>query len=238
MNRAAVIAMGLMLSAAPALAQERMGPERSVSTMGQASVKMAPDRAYVTIGIEARAPKPADAQRQAAKTMQAVHAKLAALGIPKEGIRTVAFNLQEDWDYTGRTRVRRGYIVSNHIQVTVDNLDKLSDVLDGSIASGANAIHGVMWDLQQRDKVERDALRRAVEDAKLRADVAVTAAGAKLGGVLRINEQRFDSPRPVDMRMMREVAASAPPPPAPETIISPGEIEIRASVNVAFSIVG
>jgi uncharacterized protein len=206
--------------------------------MGQASVKMAPDRAYVTIGIEARAPKPADAQKQAALAMQKVTAMLTSLGIEKAAIRTVAFNLQEDWDYSNNRRVRRGYVVSNHIQVTVDRLDLLPDVLDRSIASGANAIHGVMWDLQERDKVERDALRRAVEDARLRAEVAVTAAGAKLGGVLRINEQRYDSPRPADMRMMREVAASAPAPPMPETPISPGEIEIRSTVNVSFLITG
>jgi uncharacterized protein YggE len=229
----AVVALAL---AAPASAQELRGtPERTVSTSGQASVRLAPDRAWVTVGIEARATKPQEAQKRAALIMQAVQRQLDSLGIPKEAVRTVAFNLTADWDYTNNRRVLRGYVVSNHIEVKVDALDKLADVLDQSITAGANAIHGVRWDLQDRDKVERDALRRAVEDAKLRAEVAVAAAGGRLGPVARINEQRFDQPRPMmDMAMMRQANVEAAAPPA--TPISPGEIEIRSSVNVSFLI--
>lgn len=232
MNRAALVVFVLAV-ATPAAAQEGAPRERGVTTTGQAEVRLAPDRAWVTVGIEARAVKPQEAQRKAALAMQAVHEKLAALGIPASAIRTVAFNLNADWDYSNRTRVLRGYIVSNHVQVMVDDLAKLADVLDQSIAAGANTIHGVRWDLRERDKVERDALGRAVEDAKQRAEVAVAAASAKLGPVLRISEQRFDSPRPMDMVMMREAAQAAAPPSTP---ISPGEIEVRATVTVTFSI--
>ena len=207
--------------------------ERGVTTTGQAEVRLAPDRAWVTVGIEARALKPQEAQKKAALAMQAVQQKLTSLGIPASAIRTVAFNLNADWDYSNNRRVLRGYVVSNHVQVMVDDLTKLADVLDQSITAGANAIHGVRWDLQEREKVERDALRRAVEDAKQRAEVAVAAASAKLGPVLRINEQRFEAPRPMDMRMLGQVSEAAANVSTP---ISPGEIEIRASVTVTFGI--
>ena len=202
---------------------------------GQASVQLAPDRAWVTVGIEARARKPQEAQKQAAVVMTAIQNQLKALGIPENAVRTVSFNLNEDWDYSNNRRTLRGYVVTNLIEVKVDDLTKVGDVLDKSITAGGNNIHGVRWDLQDRDKAERDALRQAVEDAKQRAEVAVAAAGAKLGPVLRINEQRYDQPRPMmDMAMMRQSAAAAPPPPA--TPISPGEIEIRATVMVSFGI--
>jgi len=234
MNRAALVVLCVGWAASAAAQETRMPVmERGVTTTGQAEVRLAPDRAWVTVGIEARALKPQDAQKKAALAMQAVQQTLAALGIPASAIRTVAFNLNADWDYANRARVLRGYIVSNHVQVMVDDLAKLADVLDQSIAAGANAIHGVRWDLRERDKVERDALRRAVEDAKQRADVAVAAAGAKLGPVLRISEQRFEGPRPMDMVMMREAAQAAN---APSTPISPGEIEVRANVTVTFAI--
>lgn len=224
--------------AMPAAAQDmrRMEPERSVTTSGQASVRLAPDRAWVTVGIEARAQKPQEAQKQAADVMQRIQRQLEALGIPPEAIRTVSFNLQADWDYSNNRRNLRGYIVSNLVEVKVDDIAKVGDVLDRSIASGGNTIHGVRWDLQNRDKAERDALRQAVEDAKQRAEVAVAAAGATLGPVMRINEQRYDQPRPMmDAVMMRQTAAEAAPPATP---ISPGEIEIRSTVTVSFSIAG
>ena len=228
------VAVALAL-AAPAQAQDRATAERSVTTMGQAEIRLAPDRAWVMVGVEARAPKPQEAQKKAALAMSGIQAALKALGIPADAIRTVSFSLNADWDYQARQRVLRGYVVSNMVEVKVDDLAKLADVLDKSIAAGGNQIHGVRWDLQEREKVERDALRRAVEDAKQRAEVAVAAASGRLGPVLRINEQRFDSPRPMDM-MMRQVANEGAAAAPPSTPISPGEIEIRASVVVAFSI--
>ena len=228
----------VLVLAVPAAAQEmrHMAPERSVTTSGQASVRLAPDRAWVTVGVEARAQKPQEAQKQAADVMRRIQMQLEAIGIPADAIRTVSFNLQADWDYSNNRRNLRGYIVSNLVEVKVDDLTKVADVLDRSIASGGNTIHGVRWDLQNRDKAERDALRQAVEDAKQRAEVAVAAAGAKLGPVMRINEQRYDQPRPMDM-MMRQSAMAPAAVPAPETPISPGEIEIRSTVTVSFSIV-
>lgn len=234
-RRVLAMMMAVVLAlAVPAAAQEMRTPERSVTTSGQASVRMAPDRAWVTVGIEARAPKPQEAQRQAAVVMTAIQAQLKALGIPDTAIRTVGFSVNADWDYSNNRRNLRGYVVSNQVEVMVDDLTKVAEVLDRSIAAGGNSIHGVRWDLKERDKAERDALREAVEDAKQRAEVAVAAASAKLGPVLRINEQRYDQPRPMmDAVMMRQSAAA----PAPETPISPGEIEIRATVTVSWGIV-
>ena len=228
------IAVALAL-AAPVSAQER-APERSVTTSGQAHIRLAPDRAWVTVGIEARAPKPQEAQKKAALAMTGIQTALKALGIPADAIRTVSFSLNADWDYQARQRVLRGYVVSNLVEVKVDDLAVVADVLDKSIAAGGNQIHGVRWDLQERDKVERDALRRAVEDAKQRAEVSVAAAGARLGPVLRISEQRYDSPRQMDMMMRQEAMAAGVANAPPATPISPGEIEVRATVVVAFSI--
>ena len=211
-----------------------MMPERLVTTSGQAIVKAAPDQAWVTVGIEARAPKPQEAQKQAAEVMNRIRMQLQALGIPDAAIRTVSFNVHADWDYSNNKRNLRGYVVSNLIEVRVDDTTKVADVLDRSIASGGNAIHGVRWDIKDRVTVERDALRQAVEDAKQRAEVAVAAAGATLGPVARIDEQRHQySPRP---EMMMRSAAAPAAAPMPETPISPGEIEIRSTVTVSFRI--
>ncbi len=230
----AAFALALVtLGAAPAGAQERQRPERMVTTTGQAEVSMAPDQAWVTVGIEQRAQKPQEAQRLAAEVMNRVRAQLSALGIPDAAIQTVSFNMNADWDYANNKRTLRGYIVTNMLRVRVDDISKVPDVLDRSIASGGNAIHGVRWDIKDRVKVERDALRRAVEDARQRAEVAVTAAGGKLGVVSAINEQRYDYQPKTDMMLQRGMAAAAPEASTP---ISPGEIEVRSTVTVSFRI--
>ena len=229
---AAVLVLAVIIAAA---AQDRppLQSDRVVTMSGQSDVSMAPDQAWVTVGIEARAPKPQEAQQRAAEVMNRVHAQLAALGIPEPAIRTVSFNLNADWSYANNKRTLRGYIVTNLVEVRVDDLTKVADVLDRSIASGGNAIHGVRWDIKEREQVERDALRQAVEDAKQRAAVAVAAAGARLGAVVTISEQRMDYQPQRDMMLQRaEVGMEA----SASTPISPGELRVRSMVTVSFRI--
>ncbi|MDQ3070292.1 MAG: SIMPL domain-containing protein [Acidobacteriota bacterium] len=236
-TRFVMMMLALLGFGPPAMAQDmRPGaPARTVTTSGQAEVSLAPDQAWVTIGIEARAPKSQEAQRLAAEVMSRIQAQLKALGIPESAVRTVSFSLDADWNYANNKRTLRGYVLSNLVEVRVDDITKVADVLDRSIASGGNAIHGVRWDLKDRVKVERDALRRAVEDAKQRAEVAVTAAGSKLGVVSNISEQRHEFTARDSMMMQRGMVAS-PAQPAPDTPISPGEIKVRSTATVSFRI--
>ncbi len=227
----AVLVLGL--SVAPAAAQDQSRPsERIVTTMGEAEVRMAPDQAFVTVGIEQRAQKPQEARRLAAEVMNRVQSQLTALGIPAAAIRTVSFNLNADWDYSNNKRTLRGYVVTNLVEVRVDDIEKVADVLDRSIAAGGNSIHGVRWDIKDRVQVERDARRQAVDDARQRAEVAVADAGARLGVVSSITEQRMDY-QPKVMMMRAEMAPQAVGAPTPT---SPGEIDITARVTVSFRI--
>src|SRR5688572_17892078 len=86
----------VLLASAPAAAQDR-APERTVTMTGQAELSMAPDQAWVTVGIEQRALKPQEAQRLAAEKMNRVRAQLTALGIPEGAIQTVSFSMDADW---------------------------------------------------------------------------------------------------------------------------------------------
>jgi uncharacterized protein YggE len=236
--RTVFAAVAVMLAlAAPAAAQDRPGwaGERRVTTSGQSEISLAPDQAWVTVGIEQRAPKSQEAQRLAAQVMTRIQSQLASLGIPESAIRTVSFNLHADWQYVANKRTLRGYVVTNMVQVRVDDITKVADVLDRSIAAGGNAIHGVRWDIQDRVKVERDALRQAVEDAKQRAEVAVAAAGGKLGAVASINEQRMDGGRQMQMEM-RAAAVGSIAEAQSSTPISPGELTVRSNVTVSFRI--
>jgi uncharacterized protein YggE len=201
-----------------------------IVTTGTASVTRAPDQAWVTIAAEGRGGTSADAQRLAAEGMTAVNAALAGAGIQAEAIRTTGFSLRPDMEYVnGRGRVR-GYIASNQIEVRVDDLVKLGAVLDAAGASGATSMSGLRFDVKDRASFERQALSMAVKDAMSRAQAMASGAGARLGPIVRIDEQ---SPGPpIDLPMRMSVTESR----APETPISPGEIEIRVQVMLTVSI--
>jgi len=234
MIRGPLLCAALVLSSVPAVAraQEAARPEPVIVTLGHATVKVPPDRAFVTIATEAAAASPGAAQQQIARSMTAVRASLKAAGFPDDSVKTLAYGLQEEVDYQNGKRVPRGYRARNTIEVRVDDIARVGEVIDASVKAGANAVNDIRFDLKDRAAVERDALKRAVADARARADAMAAGAGVTIGSIVRIDEQDHGSPVPRPQPMMMRAAVAD----APETPVSAGEIEIDAAVTLTASI--
>jgi uncharacterized protein YggE len=216
---------------AAAAAQEPRTPV--IVTRGEGIVRAVPDRAFVTITAESRAKTPSEAQRQNAKAMEDVLARIRALGIPAEAIQTRQYELTEEFDYLENRRVSRGFIARNSVEVRVDDLNRIGEVLDKTVQAGATMVGGVRFDIKKREDLEREALRLAVADARARAEAVATGAGRAVDQIMRIQEDGVVVPLPgrrvTEMRMAAADASAAPP-------IEAGEMEIRASVTLTVSI--
>lgn len=222
-----------LLMSPPVFAQQPSAPEPPVVvTSGEAVVKRAPDRAWVTISAESRAKTPGDAQKQNAAAMSSVVEKLKAAGIPAEAIQTTAIDLQPEFDYHEGRQTLRGYVARNSIDVRVDALPKLGEIIDASVGAGATRVSSVRFDLKDREAAEREALKLAVADARERAAAAAAGAGMQLGRVVRIEEHRQGAiPPPRPMVAMRAEMAQEPTTP-----VAPGELEIRAAVTLTVEV--
>jgi uncharacterized protein YggE len=226
-------------STAPALAQQQVpGPpvitRPVIVTTGEGVVKQAPDRAWVSIGAESRARTAQDAQRQNTEAMTAVNERVKAAGVPADAIQTTGYNLQPEFDYANGKQTLRGYVARNQVQVRIDALPKLGDVLAAAVATGATSVSGVRFDLKEREKVEREALRLAVRDARQRADAAASGADVQIDRIVRIDEERtFEGPPPRPMAMTSRAEGIAVQAAVP---IEAGEIEVRARVTLTVAI--
>lgn len=200
---------------------------------GEGLVKAAPDQAFVRIGAETRAKVSKEAQAQNASLMTAVQQRIAAAGIPKDAIRTISVDLQMEFDYNNGRQTPKGFVARNTIEVRVDDLARVSDVLDAATASGATSVYGLRFEVKNRPALEREALQRAVADGVARAEAAASGARRTVDRVVRIEEtgMRGGPMPPVPMMAMR--AGMEPAPPTP---IAANEIEIRAQVNVTVAI--
>jgi uncharacterized protein YggE len=230
--------LALVLAAAASFPTAAQTPAVStdgpvIITTGEGVVKLAPDRVWVSIAAESHARSPRDAQRANADAMAAVLGKLKGAGLPADAIRTSGYDLQPEFDYVSGKQTLRGYVARNTIEVRVDEIGRVGEVLDLAVGSGATAVSGIRFDLKDRGSADREALRRAVADARTRAEAAASGANLRVDRVLRIEEQRGSVEPPRPMMMMRQSAGameSAQPP------ISPGELEVRASVTMTSAI--
>jgi hypothetical protein len=224
----------VLLLSSPAIAQqvEQAPLEPLVVVAGESVLRVAPDRAWITVGAESRAPGPADAQRRNTEAMTPVLAQLKAAGVPPDAIRTVVYELEYEYDFVDNRRVGRGYVARNMVEVRVDDVDRLGGLLEIAVGSGATTLSGIRFDLKDRAAREREALREAVAEARAKIQAAASGAGRAIDRIVRIEEQGVVStppPRP----LLREVQALAADVPAP---VSAGQIEIRANVIVTATL--
>ena len=204
-------------------------PPPAIVVNGEAVVQATPDQAFVTVSVESRDRNPGEAQRKTATAMEAVRKKLGQTGVKDDQLRTIAYDLQLEFDWDKGRQIPRDYVARDMVEVRLDDVTQVGTIIDAAVGAGATNIGGVRFDLKEREALEREALKRAVADGRARADAAAAGAGVTVASVLRIEEQRVFSPPPAPMPMMMKAAAAEAAPP---TQIDAGQIELRAQVTL------
>lgn len=228
----AAVAVTAHAFATPALAEPR--PEEGiVETSGEGSASVAPDLAIVSSGVVTSSPTAATALKANAAAMTKVFAAAKQAGIEDRDIATSGLSVQPQYDYGDGARPRSptlvGYEARNTVTIRVRAVDKAGSVVDTLVAAGSNQIEGLSFDVSNRSAKLDEARREAVKDARRKAELLATAAGAKLGAVLSIREGA-DEDEPVRPFAARAKALDAAAP----TPIAKGEQELRAHATVRW----
>ena len=221
------LAVSLVL-AFPALADD---PDRQITVTGEGLVAVAPDLAWISIGVSHDADKAAEAMAMMADAMRDVLVELEQAGILPADMQTGQLTLEPRYDYSSYDGVPKmlGYTAATTVEVRVRELDNLGSVLDAVVNEGANRLGGIRFDLADKVDAMADARRAAVADARARAALYAMAAGVVLGDLQSLTEAcGYMQPAPMyDMRLAE--AGSAVP------IVS-GEISFQASVTLTYAI--
>jgi uncharacterized protein YggE len=225
-----IVVVVFLLGTASAFAQAAPPEPPSVVVSGEGVVRAVPDQAWVRIGAESRSKVSKEAQVRNAEAMTAVQQKLAALGLAKDAIRTIAIDLQMEYDYANGRQTPRGYVARNTVEVRVDDFAKLGDVLDAAVGSGATNLHGLRFDVKRREALEREALQLAVANAMGRAEALAAGAKRSIDRVIRIEESSIGGGPEMPVMAMRMKAEDAGTP------VAAGELEIRAQVRLVAAL--
>jgi uncharacterized protein YggE len=229
MKRIAVV-LGLVAVAATVVAVARPGGARavdppatadSVSVSGEGVVLAVPDRAEISAGVETRAQTAKAALQANATAMQDVLRALRAGGGTDVTTQTVSLSTS-----FGEQGTPNGFVASNIASATVA-FGRAGALIDAAVAAGANTVYGPSPSRSDADALYRQALAKAVADAKQRAQALAEAAGRSLGRVTAVSEAGA-APMPI---FAREKAA-----PDASTPVESGPQETTASVNVTYEL--
>jgi uncharacterized protein YggE len=225
--------------ASGAEAQEQRPAVPQIVTTGQGEVRVTPDRAIISIGVQTRATTAAEAANQNSRKQRAIIDAIRAKGVPAEQIATSSFNVipETRYDREGQAIPRTlSYLVSN--VVTVDllrRIDLVGPVIDAALGAGANQINSLQFGLVSVDSARRVALASAVSQSKADAEAMARAAGGSIGPLIELSSTQyfFPPPRPMDMAM-RASAAQAEAAPVP---IEVGQEVVRATVSARWQFI-
>jgi uncharacterized protein len=228
--------IGLLLSLCVAMPVQAV--ERTLNVSGQGEVRAEPDRALVSLGIEARKPGLQEARAEVNKGIDAVLKLSRDLKIEPKFVRTTRINVQPeyDWNNQGRERNLLGYFVSRQVEIELRQLDQLGTLLERAFSLGVNQISDPQLDSSKRRDLEREALGKAVADARLNAEILAKAAGAKAGLPRMISASSGMVPPPMPMRAKVMSATMEASDSAAQTYRS-GEITFNASVQMEYDLV-
>lgn len=205
-----------------------------ITVSGEGSVLIEPDMARVVLGVETQNQSALVAQTTNSETMTAVIAAIRAAGIDEGDIQTAHFFMHpmQDWR-DGHGRIV-GYQVSNSVNITVRDIDRVGAILAAATEAGANMSSSITFGLLDGTAAYNQALTQAVNDAEDKARTIAAALGGTLGNVINISEASWGFAPAVRMEaqfdMAMPAAAGAPVP------VQGGELTITARVQATFGV--
>ena len=201
-------------------AQDAAAEGDTITVSGVGSVDAVPNEAQMSFGVETRRPT---AQGAVAANADAMRKVINALRQARG--REIATQWVSVYPVSSEQGAVDGYSASNSVSATAD-VDDAAALIDAAVEAGANQVSGPGLGRADAEALYRDALAKAVGEARARAQVLAKAAGRTLGEITSISESTA-TPYPYAERAALDAAA---------TPIVPGEQETTASITVTFSL--
>lgn len=178
------------------LAAEDKMAARTINVNGDGEVSVAPDIAYVSLGVTTEKSSVGEAQKSNSDTMNNVIAAIKKVGVASEDIKTSNYSISPKYNYedkTGNSTIV-GYTVTSTLSVTVKNISSVGSIIDTAISNGANNSNGIAFGVSDYGKYYNMALTNAISNAKAKAQVIAGCIDVKLSNPAKITENSSGVP--------------------------------------------
>jgi len=208
--------------------------QEGIWVSGTGVITVIPNIAILRLGVAVQGTSVAVAQSQAAEAMEEIMAVLTGNGVTGKDIQTQYFSIHQitKWDSGMEQEILVGYRVNNMITAKIREIDKVGIIIDAVATAGEDLtqIDSIDFSVDNPSAYYEEAREKAMIDAKVKAEQLAELADGRLGKVTYISESA-QIPPPIYRQNIYDEAMSAA-----TTTISPGEIEVSLTVQIAYAL--
>lgn len=204
----------------------------TVSTTSSYTLTVEPDEATIYIAIETLKNSADESKNENSRITNSVLVSLYEI-VGKENIETSQFSIYPEYDWTNGQKLK-GYKTNNQLKVKISNFDLIGKIVDVSTKAGATGINSINFELTEEKQAfyKQEALTKAAEESKQKAQAIVSGIGSKLGKVVSIQENEYYyRPYPLYTK-----GSGIELDQVVSTEILPTNLEVTASVTLTYSV--
>ena len=209
--------------------------DSKITVNGTGEIRVSADTAVISLGVSARDKDVLKAQQKVNETIAAIRTALIGQGLKEENINTEFINIYAIYDYQNDQEQLAAYNANSTLAVKVTDMESVGTLIDAAFAAGANTLNGISFSASDTEEAESEALKKAVEDAKKKAEVLAQASGLKITGIELISEGGVYS---YENSVGNVYAKSMDVPAAREdagTVVQAAKLIVTATISITFS---
>jgi uncharacterized protein YggE len=229
----------LFLAMAFLLAADAPGRD-TLATYGEGVYETLPDTVLVNLSVQRDGLTAEEAQDALRKALSAVLKNLEPLDIPQEQLRTDGYSLYPVYKQQKNERLS-GYVQETQeidkyrayirLSIELHQVQRMGKVVDVAVKGGANRVENINYTLKDQAAAKQEALKRAMENAQIKAGFIAKSFNVKLVKPVSIEEAGSYYSRAAgvnSLAVLQKAEADFSPPE--------GKVSFTSKVNVIYAI--
>jgi uncharacterized protein YggE len=204
----------------------------NINVSGTGKVVYVPDIGWVSVGVTSEGKNAAEAWERNRQKVEKIFEALRKLGLDPKDLQTSGLNVSPKYIHRPNQEPQFvGYTASYDLRITVRKLPDMGKILDSAVEAGANQRMNISFGCSEYDRLLDEARAKAVADARKKATIYATGAGARLGKVLVISE---NAPNPYRHFQYEHAPLAAG---SKMLDIAAGEQELSVQIHLEYTLV-
>ena len=231
LHRAIAVLAFCVAAVPPLFAQNTWSHPRMISVTGNAEIKVAPDEATLTLGVDSHdrdlAVAKADNDKRIKKLLNLAH----TAGVETKNIQTSALTMGPEYSDEKIPKLL-GYQVSQTVALTLTDLSKYEELMTDALKAGVNRVDGINFFVSDPKKYREEARLKAVQAAREKATAMAAQLGQSIGKPWEVTEQADADAN--ELMTANVTLGLRYRLPQQEATVAGGEVSIRALVRISF----